>query len=215
VTSAYWAGRSPPPGAPPTATSRGTNEPIHSPKREPPRPFPATSRSQQRHGYWLNHERSSSVGGQQNYHSQSPHSRFPATSMERTGPKHEQYGESAAADHPPTHSPTSQQTHAPEAWTLTYSHHLLRDCPLLTLQRVLLRKATTGDIQSLEFITAPENTNPLRHFLQATGLSHSALIRFDGNHNTPDCTDVRDADSPELDFVAFEPETISRPTRQT
>jgi len=88
---------------------------------------------------------------------------------------------------------------------LTSSHHLLRDCPLLTLQRVLLCKATTGDIQSLEFITTPENTNPLRHFLRATSLGHSALIRFDGNHNTPDCTDVSDPDSPEPDFGAFEP----------
>ena len=72
-------------------------------------------------------------------------------------------------------------------------------------QRVLLCKATTGDIQSLEFITAPENTNPLHHFLQATGLRHSMLIRFDGNYNTPDCTDVSDPDPPEPDFGAFEP----------
>jgi len=72
-------------------------------------------------------------------------------------------------------------------------------------QRVLLRKATTGDIQSLEFITTPENTNLLRHFLRRTGLGHSTLIRFNGNHNTPDCTDVSDPDSPELDFGAFEP----------
>jgi len=76
-------------------------------------------------------------------------------------------------------------------------------------QRVLLRKATTGDIQSLEFITAPENTNTLRHFLRATGLGHFALTRFDGNHNTPDCTDVSDPDSPEPDFGTFEPYVIS------
>jgi len=82
---------------------------------------------------------------------------------------------------------------------------LLRDCPLLTLQRVFLCKATTGDIQSLEFITTPENTNPLHHFLQATGLGHAPLIRFDGNHNTPDCTDGSDSDSPEPDFGTFEP----------
>ena len=88
---------------------------------------------------------------------------------------------------------------------LTSSHHLLRNCPLLTPQRVTLCKATTGDIQSLEFITAPENINQLRHFLRATGLGHSALIQFDGNHNTPDCTDVSNPDSPEPDFGAFEP----------
>jgi len=72
-------------------------------------------------------------------------------------------------------------------------------------QRVLLRKATTGDIQSLEFITTPENTNPLCHFLRATGLGHSALIQFDGNHNTQDCTDDSDPDPPKPDFSAFEP----------
>jgi len=88
---------------------------------------------------------------------------------------------------------------------LTSSHHLLQDCPLLTPQWVLLCKATTGDIQSQEFITAPENTNLLHHFLRATGRGHSALIRFDGNHNTPDCTDVSDPNSHEPDFCAFEP----------
>ena len=72
-------------------------------------------------------------------------------------------------------------------------------------QWILLCKATTGDIQSLEFITTPENTNPLRHFLQATGLGHSTLIRLDGNHNEPDCTNGSDLDSHELDFSALEP----------
>jgi len=38
--------------------------------------------------------------------------------MEQTGPIHEQYEESSATDHPPTHPPTSQQTHAPVARTL-------------------------------------------------------------------------------------------------
>jgi len=80
VTSAYWAGRSPPPGAPPTATSKATNEPTHSPNGKPRLPFPATSRSPPRRGYWLKHERSSFDGGKQNYHSQSPDSSFPATS---------------------------------------------------------------------------------------------------------------------------------------
>jgi len=93
----------------------------------------------------------------------------------------------------------------PYGTDLTSSHHLLRDCPLLMPQRALLHKATTGDIQSLEFITAPENSNPLRHFLPATVLGHSALIRFDGSHKTPDCTNASDSASPKPDFGAFEP----------
>jgi hypothetical protein len=88
---------------------------------------------------------------------------------------------------------------------LISSHHLLRECPLLVSQRTLLRQSTTGDIQSLEFITAPENSPPLRQFLRATGLGHSALIRFDEGHNTPDDTDASDSDSPEPDFSVFEP----------
>ena len=88
---------------------------------------------------------------------------------------------------------------------LTSSHHLLRECPLLATHRALLCQSTTGDIQSPDFITSPENSLPLRKFLRATGLGHSALIRFNENHNTLYRTDTSDLDSPKPDFGAFEP----------
>jgi len=103
----------------------------------------------------------------------------------------------------------------PYSTDLISPHHLLRDCPLLMPHWALLRKATTGDIQSLKFITAPENSNPLHRFLRATGLGHSTLIQFDGSHNTPDGTNTSDSDSPQPDFGTFEPYPIPRPTRQT
>ena len=88
---------------------------------------------------------------------------------------------------------------------LISSHHLLRECPLLATQWALLRQSTTGDIQSLDFITSPENSPPLCKFLRATGLGRSALICFDKSHNTPYGTDASDSDSHEPDFGAFEP----------
>ena len=93
----------------------------------------------------------------------------------------------------------------PWGMDLISSHHLLRECLLLATQRELLRQSTTGDIQSPDFITSPENSAPLRKFLRATGLGYSPLICFDENHNTPYSTDASDLDSPKPDFGAFEP----------
>ena len=44
---------------------------------------------------------------------------------------------------------------------LNSSHHLLRDCPLLAAQRATLLNSTTGNIQTLGFLTAPQNTLPV------------------------------------------------------
>jgi len=52
---------------------------------------------------------------------------------------------------------------------LISSHHLLQDCTLLSEQRTELLKSTTGDIQTLNFITMPTNVQPIRPFLRATG----------------------------------------------
>jgi len=43
----------------------------------------------------------------------------------------------------------------PYGTDLACSHHLLWDCQLLNTQRAILQRATTGDIQTLQFITLP------------------------------------------------------------
>jgi ribonuclease HI len=83
------------------------------------------------------------------------------------------------------------------------SHHLLRDCPLLAIERATLLSSTAGDIQSPNFLTAPENSLALRRFLRATGLGHSAHLRL-GDHTTAYTTDDSSSDSPEPDFGVFE-----------
>jgi hypothetical protein len=88
---------------------------------------------------------------------------------------------------------------------LNSSHHLLRDCPLLAMQRADLVHSTTGDIQTLGFITAPQNALPIRQFLRRTGLGHSTHLHFDGDHHMPDSADDTCSASSEPDFGVFEP----------
>jgi ribonuclease HI len=84
------------------------------------------------------------------------------------------------------------------------SHHLLRDCQLLATERSTLLSSTVGDIQSLDFLTAPENALALRRFLRATGLGHSAHLHLEGDQTTIiHDSDDSDSDSPEPDFGAF------------
>ena len=52
----------------------------------------------------------------------------------------------------------------------------------------------------------PANVQPIRRFLRATGLGHSANIRFDTNPDSPtNDADDTGSDSSEPDFGAFEP----------
>jgi len=84
------------------------------------------------------------------------------------------------------------------------SHHLLRECPLLATERTTLLSSTVGDIQSLDFLTAPENSLALRRFLRATGLGHSVHLRLEGGYTTiGHDSDDSNSDSPEPDFGAF------------
>ena len=83
------------------------------------------------------------------------------------------------------------------------SHHLLRDCPLLAIERTTLLSSTASDIQSPDFLTAPENSLALRRFLRATGLGHSAHLHL-GDHTTMYTTGDSSSDSPEPDFGVFE-----------
>ena len=87
---------------------------------------------------------------------------------------------------------------------LKTSLHLLRDCPLLAVERATLLSSTVGDIQSPDFLTAPENSLSLRCFLRATGLGHSAHLHLEGDQTTTYSTDDYDSDSPEPDFGAFD-----------
>jgi ribonuclease HI len=85
------------------------------------------------------------------------------------------------------------------------SHHLLRDCPLLATERITLLSSAVGDIQSLDFLMAPENSLALRRFLRATGLGHSVHLRLEGDPTTiTRDSDDSDSDSPEPDFGAFD-----------
>jgi ribonuclease HI len=87
---------------------------------------------------------------------------------------------------------------------LKTSHHLLRDCPLLATQRSALLSSTIGNIQSLDFLTTPQNATPLLRFLRATGLGYSAHPHLEGDHTTTNSTDDSDSGSPEPDFGAFD-----------
>jgi ribonuclease HI len=84
------------------------------------------------------------------------------------------------------------------------SHHLLRDCKLLVTQRSKLQRSTTGDIQSLTFLTNPANWVGLRNFLRDTGLGHITNISYD-RQPIQLSEDASDSDSPEPDFGVFEP----------
>ena len=90
--------------------------------------------------------------------------------------------------------------------SLNSSHHLLQDCILLAKQRTELLRSTTGDIQTVRFITIPTNIQPIRRFLRATGLGHSTHLRFNANADSPmNDADDTSSDTPEPDFGAFEP----------
>jgi len=90
--------------------------------------------------------------------------------------------------------------------SLMSSHHLLQDCTLLAKQRTELLRLSTGDIQTVRFITTPANAQPIRRFLRATGLGHSAHLRFDAHTDSPtNDADDTDSDSSEPDFGVFEP----------
>jgi len=88
---------------------------------------------------------------------------------------------------------------------LNSSLHLLRDCPLLATQRVILLHSTVGDIQTPGFLTSPQNTQPLCQFLRKTGLGHSSHLNFDSGHDLPKTIDPTDTASSEPDFGAFDP----------
>ena len=86
------------------------------------------------------------------------------------------------------------------------SHHLLRDCALLAQQRSRMRRvSTSGDLQSLTFLTNPANWLGLRNFLQATGLGHTINISYDTQPTPLEGDGASDSDSPEPDFGVFEP----------
>jgi len=88
---------------------------------------------------------------------------------------------------------------------LNSSHYHLRDCILLAPQRAQMQQTTTGDIQSLEFLTEPTNSAPLRRFLRATGLGHTKHLRYDRIPSRPNSDDSERSSSPEPDFAVFEP----------
>jgi len=84
------------------------------------------------------------------------------------------------------------------------SLHLLHDCPLLATPRTTLLSSAIGNIQSLNFLLAPENSLPLCRFLRVTGLGHSVHLRFEGEQTAMHNTEDTDSDSPEPDFGAFD-----------
>ena len=84
------------------------------------------------------------------------------------------------------------------------SHHLLRNCTLLSTHRARLSATTVGDIQTSEFILNPNNLRPLLRFLKATGLGHTKHLCFDQTPTTDD-NESDHSDSPEPDFGVFEP----------
>jgi len=108
-------------------------------------------------------------------------------------------------DRSPTDAPPNIDTGPCRCGSSPYtSLHLLRDCPLLAAECKTLLSSTVGDIQSPNFLLAPENSLPLRCFLRATGLGHSAHLCLDGDHTTTSSTNDSDSNCPEPDFGAFE-----------
>jgi ribonuclease HI len=87
---------------------------------------------------------------------------------------------------------------------LLTSQHLLRECTLLTQQRVKMKLSTTGDIESLTFLRNPANWLGLRHFLRATGLGYTADICYDAEATDVQNDEGSDSGSPEPDFGVFE-----------
>jgi len=67
-----------------------------------------------------------------------------------------------------------------------------------------MKLTTSGDLQSLTFLTNPANWLGLRHFLRATGLGHTTDICYDRETTPSEEDQGSDSDSPEPDFGAFE-----------
>jgi hypothetical protein len=89
--------------------------------------------------------------------------------------------------------------------SLNTSYHLLQNYSMLATQRATLLHSTTGDIQTPDFLTTPNNALQLRQVLRKTRQSHSSRLQFDGDdHNQPGSADIPDSDLPEPDFGAFE-----------
>jgi ribonuclease HI len=101
--------------------------------------------------------------------------------------------------------PNQPKDPCPCGTALNSSHHLLRGCTLLSKYRTELLKATTGDIESPEFILDPKNQQPLRRFLKVTGLGHTEKLCFHQPLDTTNDTVSDHSDSPEPDFGVFEP----------
>jgi hypothetical protein len=68
-----------------------------------------------------------------------------------------------------------------------------------------MQLTTTGDLQSLSFLTNPTNWLDLRRFLRATGLGHSTNICYDRQPAVSLHDDTSDSDSPDPNFGVFEP----------
>ena len=67
-----------------------------------------------------------------------------------------------------------------------------------------MRLSTTGNLQSLTFLTNPTNWLGLRRFLRGTGLGYTTEICYDRRTTPPEEDEDLDSDSPEPDFDAFE-----------
>jgi len=68
-----------------------------------------------------------------------------------------------------------------------------------------MQLSTSGDLQSLSFLTNPANWLGLRNFLRATGLGYSTNISYDKQPIPIQKDEDSDSDSSELDFGVFEP----------
>jgi hypothetical protein len=68
-----------------------------------------------------------------------------------------------------------------------------------------MKLSTTGDIESLTFLTNPANWLGLRHFLRVTGLGYTADICYDAEAIDIQDDEGSDSGSPEPDFGVFEP----------
>jgi len=64
---------------------------------------------------------------------------------------------------------------------------------------------TSGDLESLTFLTNPKNWVGIRNFLRGTGLGHTTNITYDRKPAWTSRDEASDSDSPEPDFGAFEP----------
>ena len=85
------------------------------------------------------------------------------------------------------------------------SHHLLRNCTLLAQRCSQMQLLTSGDLETLTFLTNPMNWVGIRNFLRGTGLGYTTNITYDKKPACASRDEVSDSDSPEPDFGAFEP----------